>query len=192
MNLPPLRQSLNPGREIDAFIASGECGFAAFDTWIDSSLDPTYRHILGRRTGDGNSVAVWGMLNPSDAGAVDDDPTIRRVIRFTRDMGKSIALVVNVSDLIATDPGVLVALDAPVSARWERYIVAAVKRADIVILGWGANGSKIPARVGRFLYAVRTNFDGPLHCLRVTEKTKQPEHPLMLPASLRPMVYANA
>lgn len=182
--LPPL---INPGREIDSFIESGDRGFAAFNA------NRAYRHILGRRVyALGESIAVWGMLNPSDAGAVDDDPTIRRVVRFTRDTGKSIALVVNVSDFIATKSAELVAHGAPVSAWWERYIVAAVQRADTVILGWGANGDKLPARVASFTRVVRANFAGPLHCLRVTKKTNQPEHPLMLPASLRPMVYANA
>jgi len=185
MMLPPL---INAGREIDGFIASGALGWARFD----EPTQPQYRHILGRRVSAGNSVVVWGMLNPSIAGAVKNDPTVTRVIGFTRDMGKAIALVVNVSDYIATQSTDLVDVGAPVSTLWAPFIMAAVKRADIVICGWGANGRKLPARVDAFLHVVRTHFAGPLHCLRITEKTRQPEHPLMLPAALRPVVYLNA
>lgn len=185
MKLPPL---VNPGREIDAFIASGAPGWARFD----KPTQPQYRHILGRRVSAGNSVVVWGMLNPSIADAVKNDPTVTRVIGFTRDMGKSIALVVNVSDYIATQPIDLVDAGAPVSSLWAPFIMAAVQRADLVICGWGANGRALPMSVADFLRIVRTNFVGPLHCLRLTKKTKQPEHPLMLPAALRPVVYLNA
>lgn len=180
--LPPL---VNPGREIDAFIASGERGWAKFD----NPLCPLYRHALGRRVAPGNSVAVWGMLNPSSAGATNDDPTIRRVIGFTQAMGKSIALVVNASDLIMTKSKVLVDNGAPVSRLWAAYVKAAVERADIVICGWGANGVKLPGRIADFLVVIRNHFHGPLHCMRLTDKTQQPEHPLMLPSSLTPVVF---
>lgn len=182
MKLPPL---INPGREIDVFIASGERGWARFD----NPLCPLYRHALGRRVAPGKSVAVWGLLNPSIAGAAVDDPTVRRVIGFTQAMGKSIALVVNTSDYIATKSAKLVDTGAPVSPLWAPFIMAAVQRADIVICGWGANGRKLPERVAAFLHVVRTHFTGPLHCMRLTDKTRQPEHPLMLPSSLTPMVY---
>ena len=182
MTLPPL---VNPGREIDAFIASGDRGWAKFD----NPLCPLYRHALGRRVHAGKSVAVWGMLNPSIAGAAVDDPTIRRVIGFTHDANKAIALVVNVSDFIATKSEQLVDAGAPISPLWAAYIIAAVQRADIVICGWGAKGAKLPARVADFMHVVRTHFAGPLHCMRLTDKTRQPEHPLMLPSTLTPVVY---
>ena len=181
-NLPPL---INPGREIDTWIASGAPGWAKFD----KALPPTYRHILGRRVADGASVAVWGMLNPSIAGHNVDDPTVRRVIDFTRRIGKSITLVVNVSDFIATKSKQLIDKGAPVSPLWAAYVIAAVQRADIVICGWGANGAKLGARVAEFLRVVRTHFAGPLHCMRLTDKTRQPAHPLMLPSTLVPVVY---
>jgi hypothetical protein len=177
-----------PAAEIDAWIASGARGWAKFD--VEPPGRATFRHALGRRVrDDGNSVAVWGMLNPSSAGADKNDPTVTRVVDFTRRMGKSIALVVNTSDYIATKSDDLVDTGAPISPVWAQYVAECSRRADIFICGWGSKGVDVPDRVTAFLRIVRANFTGPLHCIRMTTVSKQPEHPLMLPATLTPVVY---
>lgn len=67
-----------------------------------------YRYKLWRVTGaPGTSVALFVMLNPSTADATDDDPTIRRCIRFARDWGHARLLVANLYALRATDPRAL-------------------------------------------------------------------------------------
>lgn len=47
------------------------------------SPDGRYRYLLERRWGNGPAI-VWVMLNPSMADATVDDPTIRRVVSFSR------------------------------------------------------------------------------------------------------------
>jgi hypothetical protein len=48
--------------------------------------------------------AAWMMLNPSDAGESRDDPTMRRVIHFTRAWGYDGCIVVNLYPWITSDP----------------------------------------------------------------------------------------
>lgn len=56
-----------------------------------------YRYVLWRRwdwKGYGNQVMFIG-LNPSTADETEDDPTIRRCIRFAKDWGYSGLLMMN-------------------------------------------------------------------------------------------------
>ena len=48
--------------------------------------------------------AAWLMLNPSKADAEVDDPTLLRVVHFSRKLGAGSAVVVNVLPWRATDP----------------------------------------------------------------------------------------
>ena len=50
---------------------------------------------------------VWIMLNPSSATAAEVDPTINRILRFSKRWGHGAAEVVNLFALRATDPNVL-------------------------------------------------------------------------------------
>jgi hypothetical protein len=142
--------------------------------WV--SRNGVYRYELERRWGDGRPL-VWVMLNPSTADAEVDDPTIRRVTRFTVDAVHDALLVVNLYALRATDPGLLRRHPDPVGGLNDQVLARARHRGPVVV-AWGAHAD--PRRVAQVL-------DGPLDgvhlsCLGTT-KAGHPRHPLYVPAS---------
>lgn len=86
------------------------------------SPDGVYRYTLERvvnaqPAGNIRDRLCWVMLNPSSADAELDDPTIRRVKRFTADAGYSDLIVVNLFALRATSPDELLRHPAPRGSR---------------------------------------------------------------------------
>ncbi len=66
-----------------------------------------HRYTLQRRWSGLGIVEpriVWVMLNPSTADGADDDPTVRKVVGFSKRWGYGSALIVNLSAYRATDP----------------------------------------------------------------------------------------
>lgn len=72
------------------------------ERWAE--LEPPYRWVLGRRWDPGLPTLAWIMLNPSKADGTDDDPTMGKVIEFTRLAGYGCCVVVNAFPFMATDP----------------------------------------------------------------------------------------
>jgi|SRR5690349_11377452 len=141
-----------------------------------------YRFTLWRALPGGLGRVLFIMLNPSTAGARQDDPTIRRCIGFARAWGFARMDVVNLFALRATHPADLRRARDPVGAGNDRAIAAAARRADLVVAAWGVHGALAARdRAVRALLA-----DRPLHCLGVT-RAGHPRHPLYLPAATRPV-----
>lgn len=61
-----------------------------------ASIDGDCRYRLWRNWDGRLPIAAWLMCNPSTADEMDNDPTIRRIIGFTRDHGCGGLIVVNV------------------------------------------------------------------------------------------------
>lgn len=169
----------------------------------------SYRYTLTRRlpptllTAD-DRHALWVMLNPSTADEHHDDPTIRRVRRFTEDAGCARLTVVNLYAARATNPNDLIGMDDPVGpdngATMARIILHDTP--DVTVFAWGAEADRIarahaqrtgdpklaahPTNVARWL-----EMTGDLRpqCLGVT-RDGAPRHPLYVPATtpLRPWV----
>lgn len=122
-------------------------------------------------------------LNPSTADETKDDPTLRRVQGFARDMGRGGVLMLNAFAWRSTDPKGLLTVDDPVGPENTvenlcRWITEA--GASHAVAAWGGNidRKKLRARaveLGRIQW----------HCFRQTA-SGNPEHPLYLPASCRP------
>lgn len=142
------------------------------------SQDGRYRYGLFRRWGDDGPGILWVMLNPSTADADQDDPTIRRVVRFSSGWGYAHCTVVNLFAHRATFPRTL---------RWEHWggtdivgpgnddhIREASLRCAHVIFAWGAHGTYLHR--DRAVWGILKNR-GPL-CLGVTKMGGQPRHPL--------------
>ena len=63
-----------------------------------------YRYRLWREWDVSKPSVTFVMLNPSTAGAKDDDPTIRRCLSFARSWGFGRLEVVNLCAYRATSP----------------------------------------------------------------------------------------
>jgi hypothetical protein len=137
-----------------------------------------YRYWLTRTWGEAPPVC-WVALNPSTADAVEDDPTIRRIMGFSRLWCAGGIVVVNLFALRATDPRVLRKHLAPVGPDNDRAIVEHAMKAMCVVAAWGADGSYL-GRDREVLTLLKCVGVG-VKCLGVT-KEEHPRHPLYLRA----------
>lgn len=143
-----------------------------------------YRYRLVIRWSEGDLLTVIG-LNPSTADEVQDDPTLRRVKGFARDMGLAGVQMLNAYAWRSTDPSVLRTIADPVGPEntlenlksWIREC------SPCAVAAWG---TKIILERERELLTLPH-----LHCFRRT-KAGKPEHPLYLPAELRPVPLHSA
>lgn len=152
------------------------------------SDDEVYRYSLSRDVDEllGEGTCVFVGLNPSTADAVNDDPTIRRCVRFSRDWGYARLVMVNLFAFRATNPRRLLSAIDPVGPENDRVLEQDLAGAAIVIAAWGAGGNADPARVETVLGMIAEPY-----CLGVTE-LGMPRHPLYLPASARPIRFTPA
>lgn len=156
----------------------------------DLSSCGLYRYRLWRRW-NAAPAAVFIMLNPSTADAFADDATIRRCIGFAQSwIGHGAIEVVNLFAWRARNPEdlsreQLTGTDI-VGPENDRYVREVLSRARSVIAAWGVRGSLLK-RDRAMVELVRATGVG-LSCLRTT-KDGHPEHPLYLPANLRPRPF---
>lgn len=133
-------------------------------------------------------------LNPSTADEMKDDPTIRRVKGFARDWGFGSVVMTNLFAWRDTDPAAMKKQPNPVgepgtfftpcgtefSNRNDFYLYVSRLQSAKAIAAWGLDGGHLyrAAKVKQFLTG--------LECIRLT-KAGHPEHPLYLPAILKPI-----
>lgn len=140
----------------------------------------TYRYLLTRIWDPSTPAAVWLMLNPSTADAMDDDPTIRRCKAYAVREGAGGIVVVNLFALRSTDPRALLRHRNPVGPANDAFIRQAVRGARTVIAAWGAAGVQDGRSVA--VAGMLARLRVPVQCLGVTA-TGQPRHPLYLPST---------
>ncbi len=156
--------------------------------------NPQYRFTLTRDwIGDGGLVS-WIMLNPSTADENVEDPTIRKVIGFSKRWGYSGIIVTNLFAMRATDPKHLHKTLA--AGNWEYAvgpgnddaIANAAEKSDLHVVAWGANASnpqiQIRVREVMRMFAVPS-------CIGVT-KGGHPLHPCMAPYTDAPIPFRFA
>lgn len=142
-----------------------------------------YRHILVR---EGSEYCGWIMLNPSVANDTEDDPTMRKVRGFSKDIGYSGVVVGNLYDLISTDPTELWNSKIPPSSPSNDAFLSAICALPFVVVAWGANAKDDRARAvldllkrqGVTPYCLGTNMNG------------SPKHPLYVPYSTTFKAYS--
>lgn len=133
----------------------------------------------------------WVMLNPSTADELVDDPTIRRVIRFTKDRRYTDLTVVNLFAARTTRPLHLLEMDDPVGPDNREWIETTFADSDEVVFAWGAwmsaNWRRLPITSTPPYVGDLADKHGhePL-CLGVTANGS-PRHPLYVPAA-QPLV----
>mgnify|MGYP002376103839 CR=1 FL=1 len=140
-----------------------------------------YRYTLWRRWGDDweSNFCMFIALNPSTADEVQDDPTVRRCIRYAKSWGYSALCMTNIFAYRATDPNVMKAQAEPIGEENDRYLIECAAKAKIVVAAWGNHG------VYRDRHRQVTAMIPDLHCLKITG-AGMPSHPLYLPKNLEP------
>jgi hypothetical protein len=141
-----------------------------------------YRYLLWRER-PGAPPGPWltfAMLNPSDAGEVANDPTVRKCIGFAGRLGFDRILVVNAFGFITPKPKKLYeamrrGVDV-VGPENDRYLIDAFGRPGRIVAAWGAN--KVYGRALVF-DRVATIHGKDLEAIAITPKTGAPQHPLM-------------
>ncbi len=151
------------------------------DAWGEARFSDcqTYRYRLERTWGHSGRL-TWVMLNPSTADATQDDPTIRRIISFTKTFGYDGAWVVNLFALRATDPAQLKCHRDPVGPLNFQEITAVFDAPAPIICAWGANAAA-KEQAAKFLWRAYCE-KRQLFSLGRT-KRGSPRHPLYVPAS---------
>jgi len=130
-----------------------------------------YRYALWRRWVQGPAVLFIG-LNPSTADALQDDPTIRRCIRFAKAWGYRALYMANLFAFRATDPRDMKAVVDPVGPDNDGWLWQLAYDADLVVAAWGAHGEHRDRAA-----AVARRLAKRLHCLGRTT-AGHPRHPL--------------
>lgn len=157
-------------------------------TWRDAefTLDKRHRWSLHRAwhgLHDERKEVLFVMLNPSQAGKTEDDPTIRRCVGFARRWGCTGVRVMNLFSLVATNPRELFAAGHG-GPLYRTHMLLASKSAALTVVAWGA----LPQRgwVLNRAAEVLTLLKDP-QCLGLTN-AGFPKHPLYVPysAQLRP------
>jgi len=157
---------------------------AVVERWADISQDGLYRYRLGRRWDNALPECVFIVLNPSTADAAQDDPTIRRCMRFAPDLGCGSLLVGNLYAFRAMDPRDLFRAPEPTGgAKNNAVLTALMGRGEYVIAAWGNHGKLARVtEVATLPSARRLNALG-------TTKSGAPRHPLYVPSSVRPVEW---
>jgi hypothetical protein len=146
------------------------------------SYDEIYRYTLTRQWDDGKCVA-WICFNPSTATATEDDPSVRRMVGFSRMWGYGRMVLLNLYAVRSTDPKEVKRLgDNAIGPMNDYWILEAVKESREIVCAWGCSqhAPNILKRVQSVLGRITNEYpEFPINCLGY-RKDGHPRHPLML------------
>lgn len=134
---------------------------------------PGKRYRLWRIWDEKRPLLLFILLNPSLGNATDNDPTIRRLIYFSRTFGYGGVYVGNLYSCISPNPNDLKATDKMAEQENINHIKGMMHMCQDVVYAWGNQGD-----YPKWLNALE---DRPL-CFGFTKKGN-PKHPLYLPNS---------
>lgn len=155
------------------------------------SNDARYRYNLWRRWDASLPWWIWLMLNPSTADFRKNDPTIKKVIQFSKRGGAGGCAIMNLCAFRSTNPKALYRLPLELAvgehndAMYAGAIAdAAAQPGTVVVCAWGALHKSLRERGA----AVRELFDFVDADVRALSLTKDgfPSHPLYVPYSAVP------
>lgn len=140
-----------------------------------------YRYWLGRRWDQSLPMGVLLGINPSTAGARDDDHTTIKFQGFTRRWGWGGYYLGNQFAFRATDQRELLRADDPVGPHNDVVLQELLQQGSRIVVAWGSAKTRavrrlLDARLQNMAPLLRTR---PLYCLGVTTDGS-PCHPLML------------
>jgi len=169
------------------------------------SSDGCYRWWLRRRLSTGDGCLLYLGLNPSRADGQRDDPTLRRLIGFTRQWGYQELVVLNLFARISPSPAALLRVKDPIGEKNDailnRWLDHWSRTSGIDLwCGWGVNGARwdraqgVLEAIQRLLPERRRSVPASAHPLMLGRTASgQPRHPLYAPrqACLHPFLWAD-
>ena len=147
------------------------------------SKDWAHRYALWRLWDRSQGHVLFVCLNPSTADEAEDDPTVRKCMRYADRWGFGGICIANLFAYRATDPSVLKDADDPVGPRNDYWLRRLAKQSALTVAGWGNHGtllnraSQVRSLISDLSYLKRN-------------KSGQPSHPLYLSPSLLPKPLA--
>lgn len=145
------------------------------------SEDRQYRYALWRIWNENRPVIMFIGLNPSTANERSNDPTIRRVMRFTNDWGYGGFYMMNLFAWVTPYPRDLERAADPVGLN-DEWLQKIYNATEFTVYVWGS----FP-QAGERAKVVHEMCPGG-YCLG-TSKMGNPLHPLYMPADTRPQMY---
>lgn len=159
------------------------------------SADGMYRWTLTRTWDVNRPRLCMSMLNPSKAGAIENDPTIIRVMGFAMHWNFGSVEVINLCAAVTTNPDRLMHFADAVGYANMAYWVKAMRNADAVCCAWGAVPKFIRQHYWREPISdlILTTHGKHLQCIGLT-KDQHPCHPLYMPkaSEMRPWQFNAA
>lgn len=153
------------------------------------SADGRYRYTLTRVWDPQTPLVAWIGLNPSTADATRNDPTVRRVIDFSRRWGYGGCVMLNLFAYRSTDPRALLTAVAPIGPDNPRTLREETA-GRAVVAAWGAS---VPdawrlheAHVAGWLRATCAVY------ILGRTASGAPRHPLYCAASTEPVRWRRA
>lgn len=99
-----------------------------------------YRYSLFRMWGDiAYPCCMFIGLNPSTADEVNDDPTVRRCIRFAQNWGCNSMYMMNAYAFRATDPTVMKRHGYPVGPETDEHLTRIASLCSTHVACWGVH-----------------------------------------------------
>ena len=158
------------------------------------SLCGKYRYVLWRKLKSSGKRILWICLNPSVADATIDDPSLNRMISFSKRMDAAEVFVCNLFAYRTPFPKDLHkaakrSFDVVGPCNYD-HILEQVWKCTTCVAGWGAGGSF--QEQGRNVFNKIRKWHKPVMCLGKT-KHGHPRHPLYVSgnAPLIPFEYPN-
>lgn len=142
-----------------------------------------YRYSLQRVWSPNQRRVLIIGLNPSTADHQQDDPTIRRCIKFAQEWGYGELYMGNLFAYRSTDPAMLKVVEDPVGPANDEWLARLAERSDLVVAAWGNEGAYLnrSSQVREML--------GPMSVLKLNQ-SGEPAHPLYLRANLQPKPWS--
>ncbi|MCH7535085.1 MAG: DUF1643 domain-containing protein [Bacteroidetes bacterium] len=150
-----------------------------FDNGAEFSDCKKYRYALWRIWDESKPFVMFIGLNPSIANENSDDPTIRRVRRFSADWGYGGVYMVNLFAWVTAYPQELNKCDNPLADN-DKWLEKISNKCDKIIFAWGSF-AKAQDR-GRQMIKMFPNA----HALMINSNGS-PRHPLYVKSDVVPI-----
>lgn len=141
-----------------------------------------WRYVLWRTWDKERKHVAFIGLNPSTADEENDDPTVRRCIRFAQKWGYGGMYMLNIFAFRATDPKVMKAAKYPIGEENDYYLKIYHDKSVLTVACWGIHGAFMSRgkQVSQTLHGIK--------CFGIV-KNGEPKHPLYLRSDSELEVY---